>query len=85
MIQKKIKRIAQILLEKYGQPQLTTFGEHIWEQDGRKWVKEVTEGKIIIRTKEIRYLGTRDGLHYYIESGKKIPKKIEDQYASFYE
>jgi hypothetical protein len=73
------------LLNQYGKPELTAFGEHVWEQDGRKWVKEITQGKIIVRTKDVRYLGTRDDLHYYLCPGDKVPKKMIDQYASFYE
>jgi len=73
------------LLDQYGKPNLTSFGEHVWEQDGRKWIKEITAGKIIVRTKDVRYLGTRDTLHYYLMPGTNMPKKSIDQYASFYE
>ena len=66
---------------RYGSAQLTNFGEHTWQQVEEKFVKDAKTGKILVRTREVKYLGrSEQGFNFYLgpksrllESDKAIP------------
>ena len=59
--------------KKYGKPALTAFGEHVWEQVPEKFVRDIT-GKVMERTREVRYLGSNNDrtLHFYLGPKAKL-------------
>jgi hypothetical protein len=57
----------------YGEPELTNFGEHVWRQMPEKFICDAKTGNILIRTREIRYLGrSENGYHYYLGPKSKL-------------
>ncbi len=69
-----IKDRYKFYLRKYGVPQLTAWGEHVWPQVKEKFVRDAQTGKVIARTRQVKYLGrSEDGLlHYYLSDKSKL-------------
>lgn len=55
------------LIKEYGSPTLTEYGEHVWPQSDLKFVRDAQTGKVICRERAVRYLGSRDNLHFYLD------------------
>lgn len=65
-----------------GEPLINGFGIAVFP-NGEQFVKEARTGQIIKRTRNVRYLGHSNGLHYYISEEKKLRKTDEIKYPSF--
>jgi hypothetical protein len=71
--------------QRYGRPQLTDFGEHVWEQTGEKFVKDAKTGRVMERTREVKYLGkSEEGFHLYLGPKSKL-KEGDRAVPSFHE
>jgi hypothetical protein len=63
---------------KYGKPDLTAWGEHVWPQTGIKFVKDAATGRVIERTRDVKYLGRSEAGHnYYLGPKSKLKEEME--------
>ena len=64
----------QIYLKRYGKPILTAFCEHVWQQASEKFVRDAKTGKIVERTREVKYLGSNENrtVHFYLSDKSKL-------------
>lgn len=68
--------LYQASRKKYGPPELTIFGEHTWGKE--KFVKDAQTGKILIRTREVKYLGRSENgrFNYYLGPKSKLKEGV---------
>ena len=81
---KRNESLYQKYTRLYGQPQLTRYGEHVWEQVPEKFVRDAKTGKILERTMDVKYIGkSPEGLNFYL--GPKSRLTLTDKaIPSFY-
>lgn len=62
-----------IFSRKYGPPQITAWGEAVWPEAEEKFVKDAKTGKILVRTRDVKYLGkSSKGFNFYFGSKSKL-------------
>lgn len=57
----------------FGDPEITTWGEAVWSQVAEKFVRDAKTGKIIIRTREVKYVGkSAEGHNFFLGAKSKL-------------